>query len=196
MNRLGGMIAVMLAAGCTPTDRGPRFRRTDATTRDGGTLRFAVKDQVRTLDPTIGYDEIGYFMLRPLFDTLVDFTPTNLEIIPRLAERWAVSPDGLTYTFELRSGITFSDGVPITAAHFKYGLERALRTEDSPFTGYLGDIEGARDDRDMRGGRHLLQHDAAQAPSAWVSLTESPINVDKTLAEPDAPDDEYVYWPN
>ena len=42
----------------------------------------------------------------------------------------------------------------------------------------------------------LAEHNAAQAPSAWASLTESPINVDKTLAEPDAEDDEYVYWPN
>jgi hypothetical protein len=32
--------------------------------------------------------------------------------------------------------------------------------------------------------------------SLWPSLTENPVNVDKTLAEPDAPDDEYSYWPN
>jgi arylsulfatase A-like enzyme len=44
--------------------------------------------------------------------------------------------------------------------------------------------------------RALAAHDAEQAPSAWPSLTESPINIDKTLAEPDAPDDEYIYWPN
>lgn len=148
--RICTMAVVALAggtlAGCAPPDRGPRFRPAGATTpQGGGTLRFAVKDQVRTLDPTIGYDEIGYFMLRPLFDTLVDFKPTNLEIIPRLAERWEVSPDGLVYTFELRPGITFSDGAPITAAHFKYSLERALRAADSPFAAYLGDIAGARD---------------------------------------------------
>jgi uncharacterized sulfatase len=44
--------------------------------------------------------------------------------------------------------------------------------------------------------RALAAHNAEQVASAWPSLTESPINVDKTLAEPDAPDDEYVYWPN
>lgn len=44
--------------------------------------------------------------------------------------------------------------------------------------------------------RALDAHDAEQAPSLWPSLVENPVNVDKTLAEPDAEDDEYVYWPN
>ncbi len=44
--------------------------------------------------------------------------------------------------------------------------------------------------------RALAAHNAEQAESAWPSLTESPINIDKTLAEPDAQDDEYIYWPN
>jgi len=150
MNRLGGVIAVLLAAGCAPADRGPRFRPAGATTpRDGGTLRFAVKDQVRTLDPMIADDDSGWYVLHPLFDTLIDFSP-DLEIIPRLATSWAVSQDGRTYTFELRPGITFSDGVPIAAAHVKYSLERTLHAQDSPFTQYLGDIEGAHDVIDGR----------------------------------------------
>jgi uncharacterized sulfatase len=44
--------------------------------------------------------------------------------------------------------------------------------------------------------RALAAHNAEQVESSWPSLMEAPINVDKTLAEPDAPDDEYVYWPN
>jgi uncharacterized sulfatase len=44
--------------------------------------------------------------------------------------------------------------------------------------------------------RALDAHDAEQVESAWPSLTESPIPIDKTLAEPDAEDDEFVYWPN
>jgi uncharacterized sulfatase len=42
----------------------------------------------------------------------------------------------------------------------------------------------------------LSAHNAEQVDSRWPSLTESPINVDTTLAEPDTPDDVYVYWPN
>jgi ABC-type transport system substrate-binding protein len=134
------------AAACGPADRGPRFRAAGSPTpRAGGTLRFAVASHLSTLDPTIAYDEFSSFVLRPLFDTLVDLSPDGTAIIPRLAERWQVSPDGLVYTFELRRGIAFRDGTPITAAHVKLGLERALTTADSPFTSFLGDIAGAAD---------------------------------------------------
>lgn len=44
--------------------------------------------------------------------------------------------------------------------------------------------------------RALDAHDAEQAESAWPSLVEIPVNIDKTLAEPDTPGDAYIYWPN
>lgn len=44
--------------------------------------------------------------------------------------------------------------------------------------------------------RALAAHDAEQQPSAWPSQIEAPVSVDKTLVEPDAPDDTYIYWPN
>jgi len=138
-------LAVAVAA-CGPVDRGPRYQPAGATTpRDGGVLRFAIPTAVRTLDPTIGYDDVSFFVLHPLFDTLVDYAPGGLDLVPRLAERWTISPDGRTYAFELRAGIAFSDGAPITAAHIKYSLERALATADSPFSQFLVDIVGAPD---------------------------------------------------
>jgi ABC-type transport system substrate-binding protein len=149
-SRILALVVVAVAA-CSPVDRGPRFRPAGAVTpRAGGTLRFACGGQLRTLDPTIAYDEVSYFVLQPLFDRLVDISPNGVDIIPRLAERWEVSADGLVYAFDLRPGIAFSDGAPITAAHFKFSLERALTTPDSPFTAYLGDIAGASE---LTGGK-------------------------------------------
>jgi hypothetical protein len=42
----------------------------------------------------------------------------------------------------------------------------------------------------------LAAHDAEQVPPAWPALVKFPVSIDKTLAEPESPDDEYVYWPN
>jgi uncharacterized sulfatase len=42
----------------------------------------------------------------------------------------------------------------------------------------------------------LAAHNAQQTEPAWPSVGEFPVNVDKTLLEPDAPDDEYIYWAN
>ena len=44
--------------------------------------------------------------------------------------------------------------------------------------------------------RLLDEHNAAQAEPLWPSAITSPINIDKTLLEPDAPDDEFIYWFN
>jgi arylsulfatase A-like enzyme len=42
----------------------------------------------------------------------------------------------------------------------------------------------------------LAAHDAEQVESAWPSRIDTPVNIDKTLLDPDAPDDEYIYFPN
>jgi peptide/nickel transport system substrate-binding protein len=48
--------------------------------------------------------------------TLVKVDRTTDELQPALAESWTQSPDGLTYTLKLRSGVQFADGAPLTSA--------------------------------------------------------------------------------
>ena len=52
-------------------------------------------------------------------------------------------------------------------------------------------------------GLGILGSLALMAGMAWIyqnaillELAEMPVNIDKTLVEPDARDDEYIYWPN
>jgi arylsulfatase A-like enzyme len=42
----------------------------------------------------------------------------------------------------------------------------------------------------------LAAHDAAQPEPAWPASISTAVNLDKDLSQPDAPDDEYVYWSN
>lgn len=81
-----------------------------------------------------------------LFSGLVRLTP-NLQIVPALAEKWTISPDGLVYTFTLREGIQFASGDPITAQQVKASWERACspETESTTASTYLGDIQGAKE---------------------------------------------------
>ena len=55
--------------------------------------------------------------------------PGNNPPVPAQAERYEVSDDGLTYTFYLRKGLVWSDGVPITAEDFRYSWLRGLAPE-------------------------------------------------------------------
>jgi ABC-type transport system substrate-binding protein len=128
-------------------DRGPRHQP-----RDASTLRFSTKDAISTLDPAIAYDDVSTWILHGLYATLVDYAPGSTQLVPRLAERWEVSPDGKTYHFWLRAGLAYADGRPIVAADFKTSLERTHARTDSPYMTYLDAI----DHIDTIGDRELV----------------------------------------
>jgi len=82
------------------------------------------------LDPTGGaaaaIDEVVY---ANVFEGLTRFGSDG-SVLPALAKSWAISDDGLTYTFELQSGVSFHDGSEFDADDVKFSLERAM-AEDS-----------------------------------------------------------------
>ncbi|MCF6341511.1 MAG: ABC transporter substrate-binding protein [Bacteroidales bacterium] len=82
------------------------------------------------LDPTAGaaaaIDEVVY---ANVFEGLTRFNSSG-EVIPALAQSWDISEDGLVYTFNLPSGVTFHDGTTFDAEDVKFSLDRA-RAEDS-----------------------------------------------------------------
>jgi oligopeptide transport system substrate-binding protein len=61
-----------------------------------------------------------------MFEGLTRNDPKTLEAIPGQAKSWDVSEDGLVYTFHLREGLTWSDGVPLTAQDFYASFRRML----------------------------------------------------------------------
>ena len=63
----------------------------------------------------------GYMTLSYIFATLMWKDASGL--IPYLAEDYSVSEDGLTYTFQLRKGVSFTDGTPFTAEDVKFTFD-------------------------------------------------------------------------
>ncbi len=78
-------------------------------------FRVANGSEPGSLDPpkTSGVQEAR--ILDAVFEGLMIPSPATGNPVPGVAESYTVSPDGLTYTFKIRKGITWSDGVPITA---------------------------------------------------------------------------------
>jgi peptide/nickel transport system substrate-binding protein len=64
-----------------------------------------------------------FMMLYALHDSLVKAMPGKA-MAPCLAEAWTVAPDGLSYSFTLRKGVTFHNGEPLTADDVRFSLER------------------------------------------------------------------------
>jgi ABC-type transport system substrate-binding protein len=100
--------------------------------RQGGTLVFARSGDSVGLDPGRETDGESFYGSTQVFDTLVEFVPGTTEVQPALAESWTISADGLTFTFKLRSGVTFHDGTPFNAAAVKFSFDRQF-VESHPY---------------------------------------------------------------
>lgn len=111
----------------------------------GGTLRVRGA-QPTTLDPSVAGDSTSWTYLLQIWSGLVKLND-KLEIVPDLAERWDVSPDGRRYVFHLRPGIKFHSGRAVRPDDFKYAMQRALdpATKSATAKQYLGDVVGAAD---------------------------------------------------
>lgn len=75
-----------------------------------------------------------YTLYTDQYDLLVAFGP-ELEPAPGLAERWEVSEDGLTWTWHIRPGVTWSDGTPFTAEDARFQIQYIIDSHDPAYTG-------------------------------------------------------------
>ena len=78
-------------------------------------LRVGLTQPWTTLNVTAGFTVSEYEVWTLQYDTLTSKAADDFETIPALAESWEASDDGLTYTYTLREGLTWSDGEPLTA---------------------------------------------------------------------------------
>nr|CAD6407344.1 ABC transporter substrate-binding protein [Rhizobium sp. Q54] len=77
------------------------------------------------LDPTIAAPvAIGQVTWQNIFEGLTTVDRTG-KVQPQLAESWEISSDGLTYTFKLRSGVTFHDGEVFDSSVARFAIDRA-----------------------------------------------------------------------
>ncbi|MGM4912676.1 ABC transporter substrate-binding protein [Rhizobium sp. 768_B6_N1_8] len=94
------------------------------------TLNLGMSVEPAGLDPTIAAPvAIGQVTWQNVFEGLVSIDETG-KVQPQLAKSWEISPDGLTYTFKLQSGVKFHDGEAFDSAAAKFALDRA-RGKDS-----------------------------------------------------------------
>lgn len=91
-------------------------------------LNYCFISDVRSLDPSINDDTYGGMILTDTMEALtrVEQDEKGNDVIkPAGAEKWEVSPDGLTYTFHLRN-FNWEDGKKVTSKDYAYSLMRTL----------------------------------------------------------------------
>jgi len=126
--RAAGVAGGIAVAGVLP--RGPASAqdagvRADPGAKRGGTLRYGVHTAPAHFDVHQSGTVANIGAQSPMYDTLLRRDPRDGQtIIPDLASRWEISPDGKKYTFHLRQGVKFHDGADFTAADVKATYER------------------------------------------------------------------------
>lgn len=97
----------------------------------GGIFRANEVGEMRGLDPVGMNDVTSHHIGHQIYENLLDFD-NKLSLEPRLAERWEISGDGLSYTYFLRKGVLFHDdpcfpsgkGREMTALDAKFSYDR------------------------------------------------------------------------
>lgn len=82
-------------------------------------------NDVDTLNPIVGVEVPDYEVWNIQYATLTDKAAADFATVPGLAESWAKSNGGKTYTYTLRAGLTWSDGAPLTAEDVAYTVNRS-----------------------------------------------------------------------
>ena len=134
------VIASMALAACGPaTTEGPAAPGggTEAPTTGGAESAMKSKDPTTfisasfgepdSLDPAYDYETAGSEVLGNTTEPLVFFDGNyDTKFVPGLAESWDISEDGMTYTFQIRSGVTFHDGADLTPSDIAFTFARGL----------------------------------------------------------------------
>ena len=163
---------------------GPRWAWAQ-TPKRGGTLRVSSGGDPPDFDlhqsPTYLSQHVG----APCYSTLMRADPKDYNrLLPDLAEKADVSADGKAVTFQLREGVVFHNGMPLTAEDVAYSLERIRNPPKgnvSPRKGLLGNVEAI----EARGARTVVVK-LAQPQADFLFLVSNPFNVivPKKVAEP------------
>src|SRR5438067_12809714 len=167
------VVCLIIAAACG--GGGNPNRRTIIDSRDNY--------DPRSLDPALSTDVPTGRATGYVFDGLTRFTP-SAQVQAGLAERWDVTPDGLTYTFHLRRNVTFHDGTPFVARDVVSSWERALdpKTKSSA-SEFLYPIKGARDFHAQK-ARSIAGVAVRDDSTVVVTLEEPLASLVKLLAMP------------
>ncbi|MHA3019046.1 ABC transporter substrate-binding protein [Mycobacterium sp. BMJ-28] len=122
MTALAAAGTVLLTGGCTVANSGKGGY-------DPDTLRLVISQEPPTLEPCeSSLTSTGIVVRSNITEPLIEREPTTGALAPLLSTGWRQdAPD--RWTFDIRSGVTFSDGAPFTAADAAFSIDRAVNSE-------------------------------------------------------------------
>lgn len=128
------------------------------------TLRIAIAAETGDLDLLQNVSTLSTYTI--VFDALIQYGQ-NGKLEPGLATKWTVADDQLSIAFDLREGVTFSDGTPFDAAAAEFNLKRWMGVADFSWIGIADAFDGIVVD----GANKLTIKLKRPVPAALLELT-------------------------
>ena len=138
------------------------------------TFDYRVGDQAPTIDPQLIEETIGSHIARQLFEGLMSQDAQG-ELVPGVATGFEANEDNTEFTFTLREDAVWSNGDPVTAGDFVYGMQRAVDPATaSPYSWFveLAGVDGATEIIAGEAEAETLGVDAVDERTLKVTLTE------------------------
>jgi ABC-type oligopeptide transport system substrate-binding subunit len=154
---------------------------TDAPTQAGGEftdLGTFVGDPPEHIDPALNSTLDAYQVINALYDGLTDIDasdPANPVVVPHVAESYEPNEDASVWTFQIREGVTFSDGEEVLPSSFERAWNRAAQPD---FAGDYSYLIGAF----IEGGQAVLDGEADTI--SGVVADDEAMSLEVTLTEP------------
>ncbi|MGB5294721.1 MAG: ABC transporter substrate-binding protein [Thermoanaerobaculia bacterium] len=176
--RLAALVSVLLLSlGCQRLEGPEEISTAPTVPRRGGTLVIAIGNDIHGINPLIsGVDTQTTAVLDRLFlhlfEEQADYTEHPPTFEPRLVESFEWSADGRTLDLELRSGVSWSDGVPVTAEDVRWTWQ--AQTDPELAWGYAQSKQNIRD-VEIVDQLRLRIHFHQRSPSQLAELNEGVI---------------------
>ncbi len=123
---LGRTLSVLAGAGLLLTAGAVPALSQDDESADPVVLTVGLLQDVDSLNPFAGIVLESFEVWGLVYDGLIGYSQEDLGPVPQLAESWEESADGTTWTYQIRSGVTWSDGTPLTARDAAYTYTRII----------------------------------------------------------------------
>jgi peptide/nickel transport system substrate-binding protein len=131
----------------TPAANAPAPTAAPATgqAKQGGRVILGEFADAKTLNPVTVTDVPSDVVTSRIYTSLIAVDPKTGDAGPNLAEKFDFSADGKTLTFQLRDGLKFGDGSPLTGDDFKFTVMATLRSKKTNHKNNVDQIVGAKE---------------------------------------------------
>ena len=154
----------------------------------GQTLVYGTTEKITDMDPASAYDFHTWEIFDNIYQGLLKYPAGETKLVPGLAKSYKISPDGKTYTFDLRQGLKFTDGTPFNAQAVKWSIDRVMALKGDPswlVTDFVDHVKVVNDHT----VQFVLKHPVAYFPALIASPPYFPVNPnvypkDKIIRDP------------